>query len=127
MDLYAFSVMSNHYHAVIFVDVERLHGWDDEEIARRWLRLCPPRGAREDGVVLEDSPAFQGALAALLADAERLATCGERLGDISWFMRFMNEGIARRANREDAVTGRFSKDGDFCAKFELMSWRHLGH
>jgi len=31
----------------------------------------------------------------------------ERLYDISWYMRILNEHIAREANREDGVTGRF--------------------
>ena len=31
----------------------------------------------------------------------------ERLTNLSWFMRVLNESIAREANREDGVKGRF--------------------
>jgi hypothetical protein len=43
----------------------------------------------------------------VLGNAERLDTCRARLGSLAWFMRSLNEPIARRANREDACTGRF--------------------
>jgi hypothetical protein len=36
-----------------------------------------------------------------------VATYRERLMDLSWFMRVLNESVARRANAEDGVTGRF--------------------
>ena len=38
---------------------------------------------------------------------EHVAKYRERLADISWFMRVLNEDIARRANKEDNCTGRF--------------------
>jgi len=44
-DLYAYAVMSNHYHVVLFMGVDRASSWSDEEVARRWLTLCPPRMA----------------------------------------------------------------------------------
>ena len=43
----------------------------------------------------------------LVRDKERLAQVRERLSDISWFMRALSEPIARMANRQDEVTGRF--------------------
>ena len=39
--------------------------------------------------------------------ADLLATWRERLADLSWFMRCLNEPIARMANAEDHCTGRF--------------------
>ena len=36
-----------------------------------------------------------------------VTTYRERLMDLSWFMRVLNEPIARQANAEDGVTGRF--------------------
>jgi hypothetical protein len=39
--------------------------------------------------------------------ADRVARWRARLCDLSWFMRCLNESIARRANAEDNCTGRF--------------------
>jgi len=39
--------------------------------------------------------------------AEIIATWRSRLMDISWFMRCLNESIAREANKEDNCKGRF--------------------
>ncbi|MDC0894937.1 hypothetical protein OAS78_14185 [Pseudomonadales bacterium] len=99
ISVYAYAIMSNHYHLVLNVEHEDL---SDEVVADRWLRLCQGREAlreREDGLALQK--------VALLADPLRLEEIRARLSSISWFMRFINEPLARMANREDECTGRF--------------------
>ena len=101
----AYAVMSNHYHITIdYRPRERLE-FSDEEVAERWLRLFPPKPGE----------ALEAAATALLEDPERLAVLRDRLGDVSWYMRCLNEPIARLANREDDCTGRFWQ-GRFCSK-----------
>lgn len=97
VDLYGYAVMSNHYHAVLEIAPRRTAQWSDEEVARRWSSLHPGRSAEE----------AQRRAQSLLGDPPRLALARERLGSLSWFMRYINEPLARLANREDAVKGRF--------------------
>ena len=50
----------------------------------------------------------EGLCAAELARVDLwVTTYRERLMDLSWFMRVLHEPIARQANAEDGVTGRF--------------------
>src|SRR5690606_5247087 len=76
--------------------------WSDGEIAERWVRLCP---VRENGEISEEACRLRRE--AIAGDPARVARYRERLGSLSWFMRCLNEPIARRANREDGCTGRF--------------------
>jgi len=88
IDICAYAIMSNHYHVVLHVDEARAAAWSDHEVVERWLQLY-------QGNVLVNR---------WLAKPEAL---GERLCSISWFMRGINEKIARMANEEDHCKGRF--------------------
>lgn len=108
IDTYAYAVMTNHYHIVVYLDPDRVTGWSDEDIARRWLLLCPPRWIKSVSLdALAEHPVFRSHVAALVAQPDKIAQYRERLRNLSWFMRFLNETVARRANAEDGVTGRF--------------------
>lgn len=108
IDICAYAVMSNHYHVVLHVDKARAEGWSAEEVAERWMQLF-------DGNMLvkrwlkEPESLDKASLDAVF---EVIETWRERLTNISWFMRNMNEKIARLANAEDGVKGRFW-DGRF--------------
>jgi len=105
IDVAAYAVMSNHYHLVVRVDLERAMGWSDEEVLARWTQIFA-------GPLLVQRYLLPQARARM-GDAERAmvaqmaATYRERLADLSWFMRRLNETVARMANAEDGCTGRF--------------------
>jgi len=100
--LYAYAVMSNHVHVVLHVDPQETEAWSDEEVAERWIRLFP---VCVDGLI--DERLCKEKAQRLQNDSERIAELRPRLGSVSWFMRCLNEPIARQANREDGCTGRF--------------------
>ena len=95
--VYSYAVMSNHCHIALEYRPQDALGYSDEEVARRWLVAYPPRRAGQ----------LELRVQALLEDPERIAKLRGRLGDLSWYMKCLNEAIARRANREDDCTGRF--------------------
>ena len=102
LDLYAYAIMSNHYHVVLRVDEDTAAEWTDDEVLRRWTRLFKgPELVRMHlaGDVLSEAESDEVARVAAL--------WRERLMDISWFMRYLNEAIATEANREDGCKGRF--------------------
>jgi len=102
VSVFAYAVMSNHFHIVLRNDPHQARAWSDREVAERWLALFPGSISNRD-----DPACVEKATLALLGNAERLAVIRQRLGSISWFMRALNEPIARMANREDGCTGRF--------------------
>lgn len=99
----AYAVMSNHLHSLIRNRPDLAKLWSDAEVARRWLLLFPRR-RKPDGS--SEAPA-QEEINFLVANRKHIAQLRQRLSDISWFNRCLNEDIARRSNREDDVTGRF--------------------
>jgi len=102
IDICAYAVMSNHYHLVLHVNRKQALAWSFDDIINTWHRLFSgnlfsQRYCRGDQL-------HKSELAALKETAE---IWRKRLMDISWFMRVLNESIARQANAEDKCSGRF--------------------
>ncbi|WP_298772259.1 transposase [uncultured Shewanella sp.] len=102
IDVAAFSVMTNHLHVVLFIDVNQANAWSDREVIKQWHRLFNGTTITQQFVKGEVIEAHQ-----VTQLKHQIATYRSRLSDISWFMRCLNEPIARQANREDDCTGHF--------------------
>ncbi|HEU4603290.1 MAG TPA: hypothetical protein VFS24_15055 [Steroidobacteraceae bacterium] len=101
IEICAYAVMSNHYHLVLYVDREKAKRWTAEEVIHRWNQFHQQPHLIQCYQAPDVLPAER-------ETAEKIiATWRERLFDISWFMRQLNEHLARRANAEDDCTGRF--------------------
>ena len=101
IDICAYAVMSNHYHLVLRVDAGRAVTWSAKEVAARWSRLynnaIAKKAANGESLNSEEKTILNTAI----------PIWRDRLKDISWFMRNINEPLARTANEEDECKGRF--------------------
>jgi len=102
VDVCAYAVMSNHYYVVLHVDRAQAQAWNATEVISRWKQLFPGHTLAEQFVEGRPLSRPDRQLVAALVDEWR-----NRLMDISWHMRCLNEFIARQADQEDQFTGRF--------------------
>ncbi|MCA0952216.1 transposase [Shewanella chilikensis] len=102
IDVAAFAIMSNHLHLVLHIDIETANRWTDREVLEQWHKLfkgdeLTQKFTQGELIEAHEVPRLK----------HTIAIYRSRLCDISWFMRCLNEPIARQANQEDNCTGRF--------------------
>ena len=102
IDICAYAVMSNHYHLVLFINQKSVEELTDLEVIERWRALYSGPEIIQRFLKGEAlSPSHH------LLINEIIESWRARLADISWYMRCLNEFIARKANTEDHCKGRF--------------------
>ena len=107
VQIYAYCIMSNHFHLIARYDPLACWRWSDEEVARRWVDAFPPT---EKGEVVEERKPEVREL--LLGNPGRLFRARRTLGSLSDFMKHLKQPIARRANLENGTSGH-AWDGRF--------------
>jgi REP element-mobilizing transposase RayT len=103
IEVCAYAIMENHYHTILRIRPDLVASWSDWEVASRWLTLFPGHRCLGEG----SGQATEEQIRALVQCPERIAKLRRRLCSLSWFMGRLNENIARAANKEDGVKGRF--------------------
>jgi len=93
-------------HLILRTRPDVVATWDDREVARRWLMLCPQRRSA-------DSAAMPPTESEINSIANCFIKCDEirkRLASISWWIRLLCQRVAQRANHEEEENGRFFQD-----------------
>jgi len=102
IDVCAYAVMSNHYHLTLKVCPEQLTDLSEDDIMERWCALFKGPLLIQNYRSGEDLDPVERASVSDTVNVWR-----SRLSSISWFMRCLNQPIARQANLEDKCTGKF--------------------
>lgn len=100
----AYAVMHNHYHIVLKIDNGTASKIDAKQVIERWLKIYPnSHGAH----IAKQFLAGEHAKEPGIIVQQIVSRWRKRLSDVSWFMRALNENIARRANAESGQSGHF--------------------
>jgi hypothetical protein len=95
--IYAYAVMSNHLHLVVHMTPIAARDWSASEVATRWVKLYPAPSVE----------LCEQKIAAIIENAEFVEIYRSRLANLSWLMKSLSEHIARKANAEDKIGGKF--------------------
>ncbi|WP_372627752.1 transposase [Arsukibacterium sp.] len=102
IDICAYAIMSNHLHIVVKLQPQQATDWSSQDVLLRWTSI-------HKGTLLVQRYLKNSTLGA--AELDTLHSCidvyRQRLTSLSWFMKCLNEPIARQANKEDGCTGHF--------------------
>ena len=101
LEVCAYAVMSNHMHCLVRLNLQQAREWTDKEVILRWGKLysIPPLVQQYQKDECSEAEARQA--------RDTVEIWRDRLSSLSWFMRCLNEYIARLANQEDECTGKF--------------------
>ncbi len=99
----AFTIMSSHFHLVVFFDPKAASTWSDEELVDRWLGAFPPKCKGPEDLVAKCDLLKER----FLSDPVKLDAMRRCLGSLSGFMKHLKQPVARRANQEDGCSGHF--------------------
>jgi len=102
IDVCAYAVMSNHYHVILDVHKKHSDEWTPMEIITRWHKIYKGTELSRSYLKGKNLSGIESELVLEFAE-----NCRKKLHDISWFMRNINEPLARIANKEDDCKGRF--------------------
>ena len=102
IDIAAYAIMHNHYHLVLHIDNKTSQSWSITKVFEHYSQLHFIPVLVQNFLNNQTQSQVELDIVHQLADEYR-----ERLTSISWFMRCLNQSIARKANLEDNVTGHF--------------------
>ncbi|MGF1765655.1 transposase [Aliivibrio kagoshimensis] len=102
IDICAYAIMNNHYHLVLSIDCDGVKNLSEQEVVDRWCSLHEMPVLIHRYLTKQDTHSSTKVVCQQIISEWR-----ERLSSISWFMKIINQTIARLANKEDDCTGHF--------------------
>ena len=95
--------MSNHLHLVLRTRPDVVKRWSKEKIVRNWLKIAKLKRGSD----IKDWEPEEQRVRIEMSDPKRVKKLRRRLANVSWYMATLCENVARRANQQDGVIGKF--------------------
>lgn len=102
IDLCTYSVSPTQYNVILRINEVLNRELSDKEVVERWHKLF--RGTYESRKLLDGEKLTRPEQKSL---KDKVEDWRDRLLDISWFLRSLNEFVSRQSNLEEGCSGRF--------------------